>query len=174
MYYNQTNIEKWISNEYRKNNIYSAGDITIDRLSWIYDITVWKFPMDARYDIVNEQNFIIVDSRSGWAFQREQFFHELCHVLFHVGHQSNMNESFRKMLEWEADNFVLYAALPFHMIKQYDLTNDFLVHELAVDFSVTLELCRKRLEQIRNRIQHNKLLVAEQSNTYLYRGGSNG
>ena len=166
MFYNLTRMEKWITNEYLKNDIHSPNDIDIEKLSIIYDVTVWKFPMGARYDIFNGHRFISIDSRTSPAEQREQFFHELCHVLFHVGHQSAMHESFRQKLEWEANNFIMYAALPYHMIKQYNLTNEFLVHELAADFKVTKSLCQKRLEQIKNRIQINSQLVAEQTNIY--------
>lgn len=166
MFYNLTRMEKWITNEYLIYDIHSPDDIDIEKLSIIYDVTVWKFPMGARYDIFNNKKFIVIDSRSSPEIQREQFFHELCHVLFHVGHQSIMHEPFRQLLEWEANNFVMYAALPYHMIKQYELTNEFLVHELAVEFKVTKSLCQKRLEQIKNRIQNNSQLVAEQ--TYLY------
>ena len=122
--------------------------------------------MEARYDLFNNKKFIVLDSRTSLEEQQEQFFHELCHVLFHVGHQSKMQNLFRQLLEWEANNFVMYAALPYHMIKQYDLTYEFIIHELSTDFNVTKSLCEKRLYQIKNRIQNNSQLVAEQ--TYLY------
>lgn len=167
MFYYLTKMEKWISDEYLKYNIHSPECIDIDKISDLYDVTIWKFPMEARYDIFDNRKYIVIDSRSNLELQREQFFHELCHVLFHAGHQSEMNDPFRQLLEWEANNFVLYASLPYFMIKQYDLTNEYIIHELSNDFSVTSSLCEKRLEQIKNRIQSNSMLVAE--NFLLYK-----
>ena len=77
-----------------------------------------------------------------------------------------MNEPFRQMLEWEADNFVMYAALPYFMVKQYDLTNEYVIHDLVEDFKVTKDLCEKRLEQIKRRIQNNLSVVAERRFSY--------
>lgn len=168
MFYNLTWMENWISNEYINNNVNYPDDIDIEIISEIYDVTVWKLPMEARYDVFNNKNFIVIDSRSSLKIQQEQFFHELCHVLFHVGHQSKMNEPFRELLEWEADSFVMYASLPYFMIKQYDLTSEYIIHELSNDFCVTPSLCKKRLEQIKNRIHTNSFLAAEHSLTYNY------
>ncbi len=166
MFYNFTRIEKWITDEYLKNNIHTPEDIDIEKLASVYNVAIWMFPMDARYDIFNGKKIIVIDSRTTIEEQREQFFHELCHILFHVGHQSRMHEPFREMLEWEADNFVMYAALPYHMIERYDLTNEYLIHELASEFKVTKTLCQKRMEQIKNRIQNNTSLVVESSSAY--------
>lgn len=78
----------------------------------MFHVNVFKFPMSARFDVFDGQKYIVIDSRSTIEIQREQFFHELCHVIFHGGHQSDMYDPYRKLLEWEADIFQLYAALP--------------------------------------------------------------
>lgn len=166
MFYSLTRMEKWITEEYLKYNIHSPGDINIEKIADIYNVIVWKYPMEARYDIFDNRKFIVINSQSSPEIQREQFFHELCHVLFHVGHQSNMNEPFRELLEWEADNFVLYALLPYFMIKQYDLTDEYIIHDLSNDFCVTPLLCQKRLSQIKNRIQNNAMLASEKHLKY--------
>lgn len=145
MFYSLSRMEKWIADEYVKYNILSPDNIDIEVLADIYNVIIWKFPMEARYDIFENRKFIVIDSRTSSEIQREQFFHELCHVLFHVGHQSDMNDPFRKLLEWEADNFVLYASLPYFMIKEYDLTSEYIIHELSNDFNVTASLCKKKI-----------------------------
>lgn len=122
--------------------------------------------MSARFDVFNEGKFIVIDSRSTPECQREQFFHELCHVIFHGGHQSNMYDPYRELLEWEADIFQLYAALPYHIIKQYDFSCENIVYNLATDFCVSKKLCEKRLLQIKNQLQQNYSLVAEQTIMY--------
>lgn len=122
--------------------------------------------MSARFDVFAGEKFIVVDSRCVEQVQREQFFHELCHVLFHGGHQSNMYDPYRELLEWEADIFQLYAALPYHILQQYDFSCENIVYTLADDFYVTNELCEKRLLQIKNQMQQNYSFVAEQPILY--------
>lgn len=122
--------------------------------------------MSARFDVFAGEKFIVVDSQCVEQVQREQFFHELCHVLFHGGHQSNMYDPYRELLEWEADIFQLYAALPYHILKQYDFSCENIVYTLADDFYVTNELCEKRLLQIKNQMQQNYSFVAEQPILY--------
>ena len=84
MFYKQTSMEKWITNQYIRNNITDANDINMEKLSSIFDIVLWKMEMEPRYDILNKNNFICIDSRESLCIQKEQFFHELCHILFHV------------------------------------------------------------------------------------------
>lgn len=122
--------------------------------------------MHARFDVFDDDSFIVVDSRCTEEIQREQFFHELCHIIFHGGHQSNMYDAYRQLLEWEADIFLLYAALPFHIIKNYDLSCENVLYTLSTDFCVTEKLCEKRLLQIKYQMQQNHSLVAE--STILY------
>src|SRR5690625_1410718 len=117
--------------------------------------------MPARYDIYGRYKAIIFDSRSKPSEQREQFFHELCHILRHVGHQSMLPKAFRALQEWDANNFTMYAALPYFMVKQYDLKDPHLLHHLATDFKVSEDLCKKRIESIKRNYLYNSLLLAE-------------
>lgn len=117
--------------------------------------------MPARYDIYGRYRGIVLDSRCKPDEQREQFFHELCHILRHVGHQSIMPEAFRELQEWDANNFTMYAALPYFMVKQYDFEDPYLIHNLATDFKITESLCKKRIKQIQRNFLYNSLLVAE-------------
>ena len=164
--YNLTRTEEWLQRKYFKHDITNASDLTLENLSSMFHVNVFKFPMSARFDVFDGRSFIVVDSRAEEQNQREQFFHELCHVAFHGGHQSNMHDPYRQLLEWEADNFAMYAALPYFMICQYDLTDEFLIHKLLEDFKVTPELCKRRLYQIKSRIQSNIGLVAEATISY--------
>lgn len=114
--------------------------------------------MPARYDIHGRYKAISLDSRCTIKEQREQFFHELCHILRHVGHQSMLPEAFRELQEWDANNFTMYAALPYYLVKQYDLNNEYIIQDLSYDFKVTEELCVKRLQNIKR-----KFMVAAES-----------
>ncbi|MBM7554852.1 Zn-dependent peptidase ImmA (M78 family) [Thalassobacillus pellis] len=95
---------------------------------------------------------IIIDSRLPIKYQREQFFHELCHALRHFGCQSKMPRAFYELQERDAKHFTLYASLPFHMIKGYSLHNPDIIEQWSRDFNIPRYLCAERLEKIKGRV----------------------
>lgn len=166
MFYSPTALEDWVTYQYTRHHIKTAQDIDIEEIARIYSIFIHYRSMPARYDIYGRFKAIILDDRSNPSEQREQFFHELCHILRHVGHQSMLPKAFRELQEWDANNFTLYAALPYFMVKQYDFEDPYLIHHLATDFKITEELCKKRIEQIKRNLLYNNLLVAESKPMY--------
>jgi len=164
--YNLSRMEKWITNQYLMHNIIEPENLNFDALSIAFEVTLYRLSLCARYDIYKKRRFIVVDSRCSIHKQREQFFHELCHILFHEGHQSDMYEPFRKLLEREAERFVLYAALPYHIIKYYNLASETIIYDLSSDFQISEKLCHSRLKQIKSQIHNSSLIVSEQ--VYLY------
>ncbi|SET00422.1 protein of unknown function [Salinibacillus kushneri] len=146
--YATTALEDWVSNWYIRNYIDSPMDLKIEKIAQTYRIFIHQKEVPARFDIVGRYKAIVLDKRCSQEEQREQFFHELCHILRHTGHQTMMPESFRELQEWDANHFTLYAALPYHMIKQYDFENPGIISTLAQDFEVTEDLCRDRLNKI--------------------------
>ncbi|PKR79216.1 peptidase [Halalkalibacillus sediminis] len=143
-----TALEDWVSHFYKKQKMYSVQDLSIRKIARYYHIFVHQKPVPARHDIVHRYRGIIVDSRDPIEHQREQFFHELCHILRHCGHQSMMPEAFRELQEWDARHFTLYAALPYHMLRFYDFSDDLIIGTIAEDFKVTKELVSERLNRI--------------------------
>ncbi|RWZ60871.1 ImmA/IrrE family metallo-endopeptidase [Halobacillus fulvus] len=107
--------------------------------------------MESRYVRFGRYREIVLDTKLSKPMQREQFFHELCHAIRHVGKQTMMPDAFRELQERDARHFTLYAALPYHMIKEYDLNDPELIERWAYDFNVSFELCEERLEQIKRR-----------------------
>ena len=153
-------LEDWITEKYVRHRIYTSTDIDIQQIALIEGIFIHKRPMSSRYDIFGRYKAIILDSRCTEEEQQEQFFHELCHILRHVGHQSMLPKLFRELQEWDANLFMMYAALPYFMVKKYDYNNQNLILDLSHDFNVTEELCQKRMDQIkRNIIFHSKLVL---------------
>lgn len=153
-------LEDWITKKYVRGKIYSPADINLQQIAKTEKIFIHRKPMPARYDIYGRYQAITLDSRCPPYEQREQFFHELCHILRHVGHQSMMSEAFRELQEWDANRFTMYAALPYFMVKKYDFYNSRLIEDLAHDFKVSEELCFKRLEQIKRNIMSSAYLIA--------------
>jgi len=164
--YTTTALEDWVTLRYSKQHIKTSSDIDIKRIARFYSIYIHYKLMPARYDIFGRYKAIVLDARVSVPEQREQFFHELCHILRHVGHQSMMPKAFRELQEWDANLFTMYAALPYYMVKNYDFENPYLIHDLAYDFKVTEGLCKKRMEQIQRNILANSPLVSERKEIY--------
>lgn len=151
-HYQETTLEQLISKHYRLHKFWSAEALLdIDRIAESFDV-------DLKYDTCksvsdNKEKIIILDKRLTGLQQRKIFFHELCHVLRHVGDQRKMPVLFREGQEAEAENFVLYASMPFFMISQLKLPDrqDDGVQFLSSTFKVPLKLAKRRLEQIQRR-----------------------
>ncbi|MNI54719.1 hypothetical protein D3C73_1096290 [compost metagenome] len=90
------------------------------------------------------------------------FFHELCHVLRHAGDQRHMTQQFKRAQEQEADQFVLYAAIPFFMFAKLPVPDQRqeAIAYLSEIFHVPLELAEQRLDQIQRRMLHGGLMAA--------------
>ena len=141
-------LEDWVTQWYIRNKIMTSQDMDIQLIALKQEIYLHKKPMLPRYDVFGRYKGIIIDSRECEEIQREQFFHELCHILRHCGHQSMMPEAFRELQERDARHFTLYAALPSHMIKHYDFTDELIIGTLSETFMVRKELVVERLDRI--------------------------
>ncbi|MEQ6390385.1 ImmA/IrrE family metallo-endopeptidase [Bacillaceae bacterium S4-13-58] len=146
--YTTSHLEDWVTKWYLKNKMFEPKDLIIGRIALRHGIYVKQKEMPSRYDIIGRYKGITLDARLPNKLQREQFFHELCHFLRHYGNQSMMPAAFRELQERDARHFTRYAALPHHMITNYDYTDPSIVQVLAEDFSVTEELCFERLLHI--------------------------
>lgn len=63
------------------------------------------------------------------------------------------SEEFFLMQEVQAEQFQLYASMPFFMVSKFCSSNDYLATTIANEFHVSLELAECRLRQIEARIQ---------------------
>jgi hypothetical protein len=151
--YMTTALEDWVSNWYQRIRINSSKQLSIMSIARVYGLYIHQKEMPARYDVFGRYKAVVLDSRTSIHEQREQFFHEFCHILRHCGHQTMMPEAFRQLQEWDARHFTMYAALPYHLIKEYDLNSDYIVSDLAQDFKITERICYERLEKIQRNIR---------------------
>ncbi|RTQ87964.1 ImmA/IrrE family metallo-endopeptidase [Lysinibacillus telephonicus] len=46
----------------------------------------------------------------------QEFYHELGHVVLHIGNQRQMTDSFRRYKESKANHFMYHACVPTFMI----------------------------------------------------------
>jgi Zn-dependent peptidase ImmA (M78 family) len=155
--YTLTDIEQKIESLYNERNILNPSDLSIQNVSEKFNVTVdFSFnggPQRAIWD--DDFSLIFLDPDSPEEEQRYVFFHELGHPLLHCGNQREMNNgTFREFQEFQANQFQLYAAVPFFMLKQLELPPyDYQIIELIKHvFRVPTRLAKKRLDQIKRRI----------------------
>ncbi|WP_337193751.1 ImmA/IrrE family metallo-endopeptidase [Halobacillus litoralis] len=149
--YTTTHLEDWVSNWYIRRGFISPEQLKAVKIAKKMDIYVHRKPKSSSYLIHGRYKGITLDAREDKLVQKEQFYHELGHILRHVGIQSMMPEAFRELQERDARHFTLYAALPFHMVSKYDLSDDQIIERWVSDFKITPELCETRLECIKAR-----------------------
>lgn len=158
--YPTTALEDWVTEFYLRLKITRPEQIDEQYIAKIYSVFLNRKPMPAFHQVVGRFRSITVDTRVLKTIQREQFFHELCHILRHSGVQSAMPESFRLFQEWDSHNFTRYAAIPHHMLKFVDLDDPYVVDIMSTMFKVTPALCEQRLEDIRRKtILYGKGLI---------------
>ncbi|MCR6111795.1 ImmA/IrrE family metallo-endopeptidase [Bacillus sp. A301a_S52] len=149
MKYYPTPLEQWIWQLYKRISITEASEISEEAFCHYFRIYLFKKSLSSFSYEQHRYKAITIDDRLSIHEQREVFFHELCHLLRHAGWQfRDMPLAFKELQEWDANRFVSYAALPVHMVAQYDLQHPDIIQILAEAFKVTPELCEKRLTRI--------------------------
>lgn len=158
--YKQTQLEDIIQSLYVERGILSPADLGIENVAERFNIRLEYMNNAPDRSLWNDKKAIIfLNPNRPNDMLREVFFHELCHPLGHYGMQSKMNNDlFRELQEIQAGQFQLYAALPFFMIQELDLSinKQEMVMQLTETFNVTLNMANKRVDQIERRIYQAK------------------
>ncbi|CAI6230284.1 Peptidase-M78 domain-containing protein [Bacillus subtilis] len=91
---------------------------------------------------------IILDSRLSKKKQWEDFSHELCHHINHVGVQYKLPSLFRELQENQANAFMYHFAVPSFMLKNIRLpsTKRESISLISDLFQVTYPFAEKRLD----------------------------
>ncbi|MFC4600688.1 ImmA/IrrE family metallo-endopeptidase [Cohnella hongkongensis] len=152
-YYRTTPLEQWVEHLWIKSGIVAPCQLNVEEVASRLDVWVHFMNDTSRALDYMGMRSILVDRRLDREAQWEDFLHELCHVLRHAGNQTVMPKLFCEGQEAEANRFVLYAAIPFFMLRHLKLPArmDEAVETIALHFGVTFELARKRLEQLQRR-----------------------
>jgi Zn-dependent peptidase ImmA (M78 family) len=176
--YKLTEMEKKIEELYKKKNILIPSDLNInnvaDKFKIELDFSVPEGPQRAIWD--DELTVIFLNPEQSEENQRKVFFHELGHPIMHCGNQNGqMKKTFREFQEAQANQFQLYAAIPFFMLNSLELPRyEYQIVELIKNvFIVPESLAKKRLEQIKRRILQSIIdkssinqIVAEKKEMY--------
>jgi len=144
----------WITGRYKQNYILTPADLTIYAVSSSFNVQTHYICGPTFADWDDDYSFIFLDNRKNLEEQRQDFFHEFCHPLRHVGDQESLPKLFVEMQEAEAAQFQLYAAMPFYMVEQIEVTPNmhYYILELSRLFILPYDFVRRRVEQIQRRI----------------------
>lgn len=155
-HYRKTILEEFVEATYEAIGITSPDQITIEELSSCLNIWVHYKPVTSRaLEAAGGMYSMFLDDRLSPIQQRLDFLHELCHLLRHAGNQMSMPAAYTRMQELEAEQFVLYAAMPSSMVSHLTPilpTMESAIPTLSEVFNVPIELAAKRVEQIKQRI----------------------
>ncbi|WP_052087961.1 ImmA/IrrE family metallo-endopeptidase [Paenibacillus wynnii] len=153
-YYKKTHLEQFTEQLYIGNDILIPKNITTDFIADRLGISVVLFNSESlSHETNNGKKIIFLDDRKSVLEQREDFLHELCHLLRHAGNQATLPSPFVKYQEEDAELFVLYASLPYFMIEQLNLSPDHgqAIKQISNAFSTSIKLAKKRYDQILRR-----------------------
>ncbi len=84
-HYYTTALEDWVTNLYKRLGIFHPSHIDPSFIARKMNIFLREKPFPSTHQVVGRFRCIVVDSRLSKEEKREAFFHELCHILRHVG-----------------------------------------------------------------------------------------
>ncbi|WP_313431738.1 ImmA/IrrE family metallo-endopeptidase [Siminovitchia terrae] len=158
MYYSY--LEDFIKYMYQSIGINTPTELDMKPIASYLNIELqfWDEPSEAIRDYGTP--WIFINEKLSLKEQWQDFGHELCHVLQHVGNQRNLPVDFRLYQEVKAENFMYHFCVPTFMLEGYQVANYFNIDDglpiIAKDFNVTEEFAKTRLIHYRNKIQQAK------------------
>lgn len=107
--------EEKISKLYIGKGIQSLSDLSIERISEAFNITVKYHKYDSSVLFDDYCAVIFLRESEPIEIQRADFFHEMSHFLEHEGDQRFLPKDFIQIQESQAYWFSLYASMPRHI-----------------------------------------------------------
>lgn len=166
--YYTTQTEDYIKKLYYSLSIFIPEQLDMIAISQKLNIWLHFAPVGSRSICRNNLPSIIIDNRITSYHQWEDFGHELCHVLFHVGNQLCIPKLFLDYQENKAKNFMLHFCIPTFMLRTLDFPETRMesIHFIAKTFNVSFQIARQRLLHYENQLLASHLQTIF-SQTYL-------
>lgn len=117
---------------------------------------MWRYaPAETSSSI--EQRRVILDTRLSCLVLREDFAHELAHILIHVGSQGLLPDLFIDLQERQAQNLALYLLVPSHQLHPYlkelcPRTEQQAIGAVAQHFKVSVDFAKRRWRKLQARL----------------------
>ena len=144
-------LEEYIIKMYKSIGIFHPHQLDMEDIASRLGMTLIHMPVSS----FNVEKTIILDVRKSDIEQWQDFGHELCHALMHIGNQNIMPLPFRLYQEWKAISFALHVCIPTFMLEQMKLTGDeskdiWMIQE---KFHVEREFAQNRLQHYLNKVR---------------------
>ncbi|HLT41993.1 MAG TPA: ImmA/IrrE family metallo-endopeptidase [Sphingobacteriaceae bacterium] len=156
--YRPSETERWISDVYQQNGIYHPRDLSIAAVAEIFNVIIKLYdgPVFAEWE-EGSYSFIFLNRNKSLVEQKNEFFHELCHPLRHVGRQNELPRLFQELQEMQASKFQLIAAMPVYLIQQVPCQRywEQYINNLAYQFEQPAKFVERRIQQIADKINYN-------------------
>lgn len=145
MRYTHTHREEFAIKLFERLEIYEPHQIDPMHIGEKLQVHVKYHNKPSFYESIHPYRAIYLEQGISRERQRLQFFHELGHCLRHSGSQLFMPSSFAELQEWDAKHFEFYAAMPWSMMRKFDLLSPYIVEELRDAFIVPKPFIEKKL-----------------------------
>ncbi|AFH62233.1 hypothetical protein B2K_16145 [Paenibacillus mucilaginosus K02] len=153
--YRTTHLEDFVDELYKRLNIQRPEQLTVDEVSSALRLIIHPGPTSCTFGDGQILTIFLdksLDETGKWI----DFLHELCHVLRHAGNQFSLTRAMRAWQECDADKFVLYASMPFLMLRKINLPSEpgAATELISTTFRVPIELAHMRYQQILRRLYY--------------------
>lgn len=140
-------LEENITQLYRSINLINSEQLNPEYIALKLNIYLYYWDEPSQAIFIHNRPHIFLNRLLSTQNQWEEFYHELAHILLHIGDQMNMPKLLIEYQEYKANNFSLHAAIPTSMLLQMDLPNNFYraVAIIQKEFKVSTEFACKRL-----------------------------
>ncbi|MCR6106246.1 ImmA/IrrE family metallo-endopeptidase [Salipaludibacillus agaradhaerens] len=166
MKYIHTHREEYVMSFYKKLNIQQPREIIPSDIAQALHIYIKYHDKPSNFQCVGRYKAIMLQQGLPREEERLHFFHELGHLLRHAGSQLFMPNEFTELQEWDANHFQFYAAMPWHMMRQFDFQSITIVEELSDAFQVPPSFAERKLAFVLHKAQEYQ---AHLNDTYDYK-----
>src|SRR5690606_15109126 len=141
-------------------NIIRPEQLTIENIASIIGLPVRYWSYSSESIFVRDKKMVFINENVSIQKQWQEFGHELCHILWHVGRQEHLRKDFYLLQEWQADAFSYHFCVPTFMLNQLKGVTAYEVMEI---FNVEFDFAVRRLEIHKNNCIER---IAENARTY--------
>ena len=159
--YCSSHLEDVVFNLYKSLNIKHPNELNLRLITkrlkmkmFYYDDSTAILYKYGRFHVFINENIPIFE-------QWPEFSHELGHSIVNYGDQWYMPFPYRRLQEWQANNFAYHFCVPTFMLRELKETS---IQSISETFNVDYAFASKRLEMYQNKFMYER--VPENAGSY--------
>lgn len=145
-FYSKT--EDYVKKFLKRLFIVEPSGLSINRISASMNLTVKYWEFSSETVIRKSKCIVFLNEAQSEQAQWQEFTHELCHILWHVGRQEHLPKSFVELQEWQAEYFSYHLCVPTFMLQKIPKLS---VQAIMHTFNVERGFAEKRLEMYKSK-----------------------